>query len=278
MGVGNACLGLVFGGIAVAAYSAAYAHRLVTMPWTWLAFAALVVLEDLTYYVFHRVSHEARLFWASHEAHHSSASYNFSTAVRQTWTGWIHGWLFWLPLPLLGFPVEWVLFQQGVSLVYQFFVHTELVGSLGPLEWILNTPSHHRVHHATNLEYLDKNYAGILIIWDRIFGTFEPERAPCRYGILKPLANRSPLTIAFSQWLSLARDVARARSWRGRLGYAFAPPGWNEVGDGATTRVLRERAQEKRRGPGATTETAGVKSLETSIECEGALPRAVARL
>jgi sterol desaturase/sphingolipid hydroxylase (fatty acid hydroxylase superfamily) len=246
MGLGNALLGLVFGGIAVAAYSCAYAHRIATVPHTALAFAALVVLEDLTYYAFHRVAHVSRLWWAAHEAHHSSEAYDFSTAVRQTWTGWVHGWVFWLPLPLLGFPVEWVLLQQGVSLVYQFFVHTELVGKLGPLEWVLNTPSHHRVHHATNLEYLDKNFAGIFIVWDRLFGTFEPERAPCRYGILKPLPSRNPLGVAFAQWVSMGRDVARARSWRGRLGYLFAPPGWNEDGTGVTTRVLVERGASAR--------------------------------
>jgi sterol desaturase/sphingolipid hydroxylase (fatty acid hydroxylase superfamily) len=236
MGLGNAALAVCFGGLGVAAYTFAYSHRAMTMPRTWLAFALLVVLEDLCYYWFHRVSHVTRLWWAAHEAHHSSASYNLSTAVRQTWTGWIHTWIFWLPLPLLGFPVQWILLQQALSLTYQFFIHTELVGKLGPLEWILNTPSHHRVHHATNIEYLDKNYGGIFIVWDRLFGTFAAEEASCRYGLVKPLPNQHPLTIAFGVWLAMARDVVRARSWRGRLGYLFAPPGWNEDGTGMTSR------------------------------------------
>ncbi len=137
----------------------------------WWAFALIFFAEDFIYYWFHRLSHEHRFWWAAHVNHHSSCHYNLSTALRQTWTGNVAGtFLLWMPLALIGFPPELIVFQKGVSLVYQFWIHTEAVGRLPrPVEWFFNTPSHHRVHHATNPRYLDRNYAGILIIWDRLF-------------------------------------------------------------------------------------------------------------
>ena len=174
----------------------------------------LFFAEDFTYYVFHRTSHECRFFWASHVVHHSSQRYNLGTALRQTWTGGISfSFIFWLWLPLIGFPPIMIMTMQAISLLYQFWIHTELIRTLGPLEAFFNTPSHHRVHHASNLRYLDRNHAGTLIIWDRLFGTFEPEDAaePPIYGLTRNIDTYNPVRIAFHEWWDIARDLRSAR-------------------------------------------------------------------
>ena len=190
------------------------------LPWVLLFFA-----EDLCYYWFHRVHHESRFFWASHVVHHSSQHYNLSTALRQTWTP-MTGLLFWAPLPLLGFHPAMVLTAHALSLLYQFWIHTEAIGRMGPLEWVLNTPSHHRVHHGANPRYLDRNYAGILIIWDRLFGTFESETEKPVYGLTKNLQTYNPVRIAFTEFGAIARDALKPGPWRQRLGYIFRNPAW----------------------------------------------------
>ncbi len=246
MGLVNLVQGLLFTGLIWAALQACYGWRLFDLPfngWTWLA---LLFAEDFVYYWFHRLSHEHRLWWAAHVNHHSSQHYNLSTALRQTWTGNLAlTWVLWLPLALIGFPPALILFQKGVSLVYQFWIHTEQVRRLPRwVEWLFNTPSHHRVHHATNPAYLDRNYAGIFILWDRLFGSFAAERAddPCRYGIVKNLGSFNPLTIAFHEWIEIGRDLARARSWRERLGYLFGPPGWAPHGRSRDAARIRAEA------------------------------------
>jgi len=243
MGLGNRAAGILTGGVQIGAYYWAHQYRLMDIPWTWLAMALCFFGEDLAYYWFHRISHERRWFWASHVVHHSSQHYNLSTALRQTWTGAIgFSFIFWLPLVLIGFPPEMVLMFSAISLVYQFWIHTELVDRMGPLEWILNTPSHHRVHHATNPKYLDSNYAGVLIIWDRMFGTFVKEDERPAYGIISNLATFNPVRIAFHEWAGIARDVASARSLREVLGYVFGAPGWSPDGSRATSAGLKARA------------------------------------
>jgi sterol desaturase/sphingolipid hydroxylase (fatty acid hydroxylase superfamily) len=201
---------------------------------------ACFLLEDLAYYWFHRISHERRFFWASHVVHHSSQHYNLTTALRQTWTGALGlTFLFWLPLVFIGFPPAMVLMFSAISLVYQFWIHTELIDRMGPLEWVFNTPSHHRVHHATNPKYLDANYAGVLIIWDRLFGTFVKEEERPTYGIISNLGTFNPFRIAFHEWAGIARDVARARSLREAAGYVFGPPGWSPDGSRQTSASLK---------------------------------------
>jgi sterol desaturase/sphingolipid hydroxylase (fatty acid hydroxylase superfamily) len=158
--------------------------------------------------------------------HHSSQRYNLGTALRQTWTGFFMSFIFWLWLPLVGFPPIMVMTMQAVSLLYQFWVHTELVRRLGPLEWVMNTPSHHRVHHGSNQRYLDRNHAGVLIIWDRLFGTFEPEGEKVIYGLTKNINSYNPLRIAFHEWIDIWNDVRRAETWRLKLRYIFGRPGW----------------------------------------------------
>ena len=205
----------------------------------WWVWPLLIVAEDHCYYWFHRAHHEVRLFWAAHVNHHSSTHYNLSTALRQSWTTPITGPIFWAPLPLLGFAPAQILVAQAISLIYQFWLHTEHIGRLGPLEWILNTPSHHRVHHGRNLEYLDRNYGGILIVWDRLFGSFEPERAPVDYGLTTNIATYNPVRIAFHEWAAMARDARRASSLREGVGRVLAPPGWSPDGATLTARQLQ---------------------------------------
>jgi sterol desaturase/sphingolipid hydroxylase (fatty acid hydroxylase superfamily) len=242
MGLGSTIAGVLLGGAVAAASLWAYQYRLFDIPmtaiWAWLA---LFFLEDLTYYWFHRLAHERRFWWASHVNHHSSQHYNLSTALRQTWTGGLAGtWLLWLPLAFLGFPPAMIAIQKGISLVYQYWIHTEAIRRLPAwFEAVFNTPSHHRVHHARNPRYLDKNYAGVLIIWDRMFGTFQPEldEEPCRYGIVKNLATFNLVRVAFHEWIGIAQDIVRQP--RHTLGWLFGPPGWSPDGSRETSARLR---------------------------------------
>ena len=227
MGLGNVAINLVWKGVAFALYLALYRMTPLRMGFGWAAWVALFFADDLAYYAFHRVHHECRFFWASHVIHHSSERYNLSTAVRQPWMTWT-SWVFWAPLALLGFHPVLIVTAQSVSLIYQFFIHTETVGKLGALEWVLNTPSHHRVHHGSNARYLDKNYGGVLIVWDRLFGSFqeELETDPPVYGLTKNIHTYNPLRIAFHEYAAIARDVAHARTWSERVGRALRNPAW----------------------------------------------------
>jgi sterol desaturase/sphingolipid hydroxylase (fatty acid hydroxylase superfamily) len=207
-------------------------------PSVW-SFVAVFVAEDFCYYWFHRIHHESRVFWAAHVNHHSSRYFNLSTALRQSWTTPLTGPLFWAPLALIGFAPEMIAIAQAISLLYQYWLHTELITRLGPFEWIFNTPSHHRVHHGRNPQYLDRNYAGILIVWDRLFGSFELEDEVVDYGLTHNLESFNPIVIAFHEWRAIARDVVRARSIRSLLGSVFAAPGWKADGSGTTSKQLR---------------------------------------
>jgi sterol desaturase/sphingolipid hydroxylase (fatty acid hydroxylase superfamily) len=194
--------------------------------YTWV-FALLVV--DVIWYSYHRASHRVRIMWAAHQAHHNSQRFNYTTAVRQKWNPWFE-LLFWVPLPLLGMP-PWLIFTSfSVNLIFQFFVHTERIGRLpAPIEFVFNTPSHHRVHHASDPDYLDKNYAGILIIWDRMFGTYAEETHRPTYGLTTNIDSFNPFRLQYYEYAAIARDVRAARTWRERLGYLFAPPGWHPI-------------------------------------------------
>ena len=242
MGFGSTIAGVLTGGLYLASALWIYQHRLFDIGWAWWALVLCFFAEDFTYYVFHRVSHERRIWWAAHVVHHSSQHYNLSTALRQTWTGAIAlSFITKLPLFWIGFPPAMVFFFSGVSLVYQFWIHTEAIGRMGPFEWIFNTPSHHRVHHATNPRYLDANYAGVLIIWDKIFNTFTPEvdADPPRYGIIANLGTFNPLRIALHEWIGIARDLRYSTSPREWIGYVFGPPGWSPDGSRATSESLK---------------------------------------
>ena len=239
LGVGNVVVAAAVQGGVLALFLFVYEHRIFELGTGVFAWVALFFAEDFVYYWWHRASHEVRILWAAHENHHSSRHYNLSTALRQSWTTPFTTVPFYVCLPLLGFHPLLISTQVAVSLLYQFWLHTELVGRLGPFEWLFNTPSHHRVHHGTNVEYLDRNHGGILILWDRLFGSFEPERAPVRYGLTKQLDTFSPPRLAFHEWLAMGRQAWRAGSLREALGYVLLPPGWSPDGSTLTAKELR---------------------------------------
>lgn len=214
--------------IALLGYAAVYAYL---APWhlpatRWYTWVVAILGIDLLYYTYHRIAHRVRLIWATHQAHHSSQYFNLATALRQKWnnSGEI---VMWLPLPLLGIP-PWMVFASfSLNLIYQFWVHTERIGTMWrPFEFVFNTPSHHRVHHGMDAEYLDKNYGGILIIWDRLLGTFQPEIFRPHYGLTKQVDTFNIWTLQTHEYAAIARDVRSATRLRDRLGYVFGPPGW----------------------------------------------------
>jgi sterol desaturase/sphingolipid hydroxylase (fatty acid hydroxylase superfamily) len=198
----------------------AWTHRLWTVPLgTATSIAVLFIGQEFCYYWFHRASHQLRFWWANHAVHHSTNELNLSAAFRFGWTGRLVGTtIFFVPLMWLGFAPRAVFVTLNLSLLYQFYIHATWIPKLGPLEWVLNTPSHHRVHHAANPEYRDRNFGGVLIVFDRLFGTFAAERddIPCRYGLVEPLYSYNPVWIAFHEFVALGRDLWRARSWRAR--------------------------------------------------------------
>jgi len=208
----------------------AWTHRLTTVPLNGLAsFAILFVGQEFCYYWYHRAAHRVRWFWATHAVHHSPNEFNLGIAYRFGWSGRLAGnAVFFVPMIWLGFPPQAVFAALALNLLYQFWLHTEWVPKLGWLEYVLNTPSHHRVHHASDADYVDKNYGGVLIVFDRLFGTFAAERddLPCRYGLVTPLISHNPIRIAFHEWLKMINDLRGARSWREAIGYLFGPPGW----------------------------------------------------
>jgi len=220
----------------------AWKHRLATVPLGGLAsFAALFVGQEFCYYWYHRAAHRVRWFWATHAVHHSSNEFNLGVAYRFGWTGRLAGnALFFVPMIWLGFAPRAVFATLALNLIYQFWLHAEWAPRLGWLEVVLNTPSHHRVHHASNARYIDANYGGVLIVFDRLFGTFIAERddLPCRYGLVTPLISHNPIRIAFHEWLKLVGDLRRARSWREAAGYLFGPPGWRPRPQGALAAPL----------------------------------------
>ncbi|MGM9510075.1 sterol desaturase family protein [Larkinella sp. GY13] len=245
MGIGNVIIGLLGKVIVYGAYALVYEYRLLTIDMTrWWAWVALFLADDFSYYWFHRISHSSRYFWASHVVHHSSQKYNLGTALRQTWTGSLSGaFVFWIWLPLLGFHPAAVLTMQAISLLYQFWIHTEYINRFPAfIEAVFNTPSHHRVHHGSDLKYLDKNHAGVLIIWDRVFGTFQQEEERPTYGLTKNIETHNPVRIAFHEWVDISRDVAKSGSFRRAIQYVFGPPGWSHDGSRKTTRQLRREA------------------------------------
>jgi len=245
MGLGNVFLGFGSKVLVLLVFFWVYdSFRLLEIPIVWWSFVLLFFADDFAYYWFHRISHECRLFWASHVVHHSSKHYNLSTALRQTWSGGFYTFIFWLWLPLLGFHPAMIMLQMSISLLYQFWIHTEAINKMPKwFEAIFNTPSHHRVHHGSNPIYLDRNHAGILIIWDKLFGTFQPELESERvnYGLVKNINTFNPIKIAFIEWVYMFKDAFSGnKSIKDRLQYLIKPPGWKHDGTGKISDELRE--------------------------------------
>jgi sterol desaturase/sphingolipid hydroxylase (fatty acid hydroxylase superfamily) len=246
LGLGSTAVGVLAGAAIYGFALWLYEWRVVTLGWAWWVWAAAFVLDDLGYYIGHRLGHRVRWFWASHVNHHSSQHYNLSTALRQTWTGPVAlSFLFRLPLALAGFHPAMLATCAGFNLIYQFWIHTEVIGRCPRwFEWLMNTPSHHRVHHATNPRYLDRNYGGVFVVWDRLFGSFtaEQDHEPVHYGIIKQLGSFNLLWAAFHEWIAIARDVWRA-PWRAKWSYVWRVPGWTHDGSRETSDMIRERWQ-----------------------------------
>ena len=216
-------------GVVAVPFFVVYRHRLFDVsPTDPLAPIALFLGSEFLYYWQHRASHRIRWMWATHAVHHSATRLNLTAAIRLGWTGNISGnFLFFLPLALLGFHPAAIVAMLGINLLYQFFIHTELAPRLGPLEWVLNTPRHHRVHHASNESCLDKNYGGVLIIFDRLFGTFAepPQAEPLRYGLVGAVPSYNPIRIALGQWMAMLQDARQARGPAAMVRALFGPPG-----------------------------------------------------
>ncbi|HAN29347.1 MAG TPA: sterol desaturase family protein [Haliea salexigens] len=211
----------------------------------WWAWLLLFVLDDFSYYWFHRANHEVRLLWAGHVNHHSSQYLNFGTALRQGVGERVHKFLFWMWLPLLGFDPAMIVTVISLNLFYQFWIHTRAVGKLHPwIEAVFNTPSHHRVHHGSNVRYLDRNHGGVLIIWDRLFGTFADERddEPVVYGLTTNINSDNPWTVLSHEYRAIWRDLRRANHWGDRLRILFLAPGWSADGPDKRASVLRAQA------------------------------------
>lgn len=234
--ISGAILGLVVGYIYAFAYELAPYKFPADVWWSWVL---LFFVDDLVYYIFHRVSHESRLFWNFHVVHHSSEQYNLSVAVRQSWFSGLLHWIFYAPVMLIGFAPWMFALMHGFNLIYQFWVHTKTVGRLGWLEYFMNTPSHHRVHHAVNQIYLDKNYAGALIIWDRLFGSFVEESEIPRYGIIKPLESYNPLWINVHAWSEMFAELKKRRGLSSKLHCIFASPYMEQRKEPSTPPAVR---------------------------------------
>ena len=224
---------LVVLALVLPAMNLVWPYRLATIeitPWT---FAALYLGVECCYYWFHRASHRIRWFWCAHVVHHASEHMNFTTAMRQSWLYSFAGnWLFYTPMVLIGFEPHWVMFALSVNLAYQFFIHTQWVGQLpAPIEFIFNTPSHHRAHHGRNPAYIDKNYGGTLIIFDRLFGTFVPESETPDYGLVRQVHSHNPIWLTIHEWVDMIRDMLRPGPLTQRLKHLWAPPEWERTRD-----------------------------------------------
>jgi sterol desaturase/sphingolipid hydroxylase (fatty acid hydroxylase superfamily) len=240
MGLGSLFFDFLWKIPVLALYTAVYAFTPLRVPVLWWTMLLMLLAQDFLYYWSHRSHHVVRILWACHVVHHSSRKFNLSTALRQPWTSWTV-WPFYLPMIVLGVHPAALAFCSSANLVYQFWIHTERIDRLPrPVEAVLNTPSHHRVHHASQGGYLDRNFGGILIVWDRLFGSFVPETARPVFGLTKNIATYNPLRVATHEYLAIARDVRAARGWRERAGRVLRGPGWQPPAVSATAPAVPE--------------------------------------
>lgn len=251
MGIGSLVINLGVKFVYLLAYAWIYEnYRLFNLEPVWWVWVLLFFADDFSFYWHHRLSHEIRILWAAHENHHSSMHYNLATALRQSWTELFYKYAFWLWLPLMGFPPWMIVVQMSFSLIYQYWVHTEGIRRLGFLEWIFSTPSAHRVHHASNVIYLDRNHGGILIIWDRLFGTYQKEldEEPVKYGLTKNVESYNPLVIATHEYVNIAHDVKNTKGFWNKVKRFFMPPGWSPDGSTLTAKELRAKLKKEKTG------------------------------
>lgn len=196
------------------------------LPQTWWVMALAVLAADFTYYWMHRFEHEIRFLWAYHSVHHSSPEYNLTTALRLAWVEGLFEWVFFVPMVLIGFDVVQTTLGLLIVVIYQTWIHTQKIGKMGWLDKVFNTPSAHRVHHGKNPQYIDKNYGGILMVWDRMFDTYEPEGEQVEFGITAPPGSTNPIMVNFFEFSRTIKDAMRAKSFRLAVSYLIKPPGW----------------------------------------------------
>jgi len=254
MGLGNSVSTLVFAGILTAWFVFIYQYRFFEFGFVWWAWIIAFIAYDFMYYWSHRLAHTVRWFWADHVVHHSSQHYNLTTALRQPWLSPFTLKFMWLGsiLLLTGFHPAMLAFVGALNLIYQFWIHTETIKKCPPwFEAVMNTPSHHRVHHGTNPVYLDRNHAGVFIVWDKLFGTYQPEleEEPPRYGIIKNLGTYNPLKIVSHEWFAILDDMRNAKSFKHAMLYLLAPPGWSPDGSRMTSKQLLARWKAQYDGP-----------------------------
>lgn len=210
-----------------------------------LYWSALLLSEDFMFYWMHRIDHYCRFFWAVHVTHHSSEEFNLTVGFRSSVFQPLYRFVYFIPLSLVGFDPLDVMFMYAATQIYGILIHTKTVGNLGPLEWVLSTPSHHRVHHASNIKYLDKNMGMILIIWDRVFGTFAKEEEEVVYGLTTNIKTYNPITMVFHEWKAIFEDLKKQTSLKNKFMYVFGPPGWSHDGSRKTSNQLRSELKSK---------------------------------
>ena len=224
---GNILMVFAIKGLTLALHFYLYQFRILDLASLippWLMWILAFILIDLVFYIYHRISHRSRFLWAIHMSHHSSQEMNFAVSFRQAWLGPISKIPFFITLPLIGLDPTIIAVAGVISTLWGVFGHTKAIGKLGPIEWIFNTPSHHRVHHGANKQYIDKNYGNLLIIWDRFFGTFEPEKASVKYGLVKNVNTFNPVKITLMEWKSIFADIRKASNFKESFKIFFGPP------------------------------------------------------
>ena len=224
---GNILMVFAVKGLTLALHFYLYQFRLfdlASMIPLWAMWILTFILIDLVFYIYHRISHRSRFLWAIHMSHHSSEEMNFAVSFRQAWLGPVSKIPFFILLPLIGLDPTIIAVAGVISTLWGIFGHTQVIGKLGPIEWIFNTPSHHRVHHGANEQYIDKNYGNLLIIWDRMFGTFEPEKANVKYGLVKNVNTFNPIKITLMEWSSIFKDMSKAPNLKESFNIFFGPP------------------------------------------------------
>jgi sterol desaturase/sphingolipid hydroxylase (fatty acid hydroxylase superfamily) len=241
LALGALPLSILVKGIVLYTYTLIYEFRLFTIPTVWWAWVICFFADDFSYYWYHRLSHQIRFFWASHMVHHSSEQFTLSAGLRVPWTSNLTGtFLFWAWMPLIGINPYMVIFMKSLSVIYQFWMHTESIKKLPNwFEAVFNTPSHHRVHHSSDVEYLDKNHAGTLIIWDKMFGTYKEEEFKPKYGLTENINSANPFVIEFFEWKNIFKDLKKTNSIKHRIQYLFNSPGWSHDGSTKTTKQLQ---------------------------------------
>jgi sterol desaturase/sphingolipid hydroxylase (fatty acid hydroxylase superfamily) len=233
-------------GVVIVIYTFLYKYRLMNLSSTlWWVWVICFFADEFSYYWYHRISHQIRFLWASHCVHHSSENYTLASGVRLPWTSYFSGnFIFWAWMPLVGIEPGLLMFFKSIAILYQFWLHTEKIKKLPNwYELIFNTPSHHRVHHSSNLKYLDKNHSGTLIIWDKLFGTFQGEHETAKYGLTKNIGSYNPLVIAFFEWKNIIRDIKKSKNSKETFNYLFNSPGWSPDGSSKTRKQLQLQTQ-----------------------------------